>query len=1742
MNELRKFLSIAFFAAIALGFGNKAFAGATDLIISEYCEGGGNNKYLEIYNGTCSTVDLSDYRIWKISNNGSWYENELEISGTLEDGEVFVIANPSAATEILDLADVEWSQANWNGNDALALVKDIDGYWTRIDQIGYSDPDNSPSNFNVAGVSGGCANHTLVRKADVTGGTTDWNASAGTNADNSQWIVYDQDTFDDLGSHDMNTSCGSTRITILDKDFEDGVFDPWITRSVLGSKDWYISSWSGRTYARANGYQQDTEDWLISPPMNFQNYTDEILTFETETRYSGPDLEVLISTDYEGEADPNDATWTELSCTLAPDGSSYQWTASGDVDLSGYDGSAVRIAFKYTSTTSSAQLWDVDEILITGVADPNNLLPTVTTANITDISQDMATGGGEVTDEGSSAVTERGVCLSTRPNPTLNDDYSVDGSGEGEFTSYLIALDTYTTYYVRAYATNSQGTAYGSQKEFTTLPWSLDDSDYAFEEWGAAEFDGTYPESMVFKTTPLGYDYRDPGLDAELPDNYDRGYNETGGSRINGLGEDGISFANTSSSSYKYLGAAVLALNTENRTNIEVDWTAGTIWFNPDSDREYGIRMQYRVGSTGDYIDVVDEDGNPIEYLFEVGNTSEGDEESFSAMLPLEAENKPAVEIRWKYYFKDAQWGGSRPELRLDDIFVTSESAVGTPTRLAITKVKPGNPLARVPFELIVRSLDDAGTPKYVDEDTDVQITLREGAGNLGGTLVGTIPAGSNYVIFDDMTYSRAEEIMLAAEVLDGQNLRSGVKRVTVIARPTLVFDIYPKGHVGAQFPAFKVQAIDPDGEVEINYHNYDVTISMISGPDAISGTMTDNTFKGEATFDDWMFDTPGTYVIIASGEGLEDSYQQTIEIKPIPTMTEILVPQYIKSKESWNAGRRMPMFAMIELDNLHPNTTYRFYTGGRQVGYGSWWDDFDIQEENGAGNNLHYDAENDTYAYSTNRDLNADDGFSTFITGDNQTIKRFWINIVPTANSSFTEGEDVYWLVTLGSEKGTQIRRYPTDKTSTAIDLGAAPENATGIVDLDSRIAPKRHLALYAETNRTMEDGVLRPVSTALVQDDGTDFIDPFDGTYTSTPFYEEIDWTEGGWATLIPNRQYDEEGTQLSSGLFRIDEYLYQNIADYWIDDDAVWNGVNTNDPGDYYYGLDKPIYFETPYVKLENPMEGQESPWCNTGFNMIEFDSRGVQYVDFEISTNFGSSWETIRRGVEANDGEEGWSIPRGVYNGGLNTLRIVASTYPNQTSETGEFRIFDAPVITQEARDLILCRGDDDMLSISASGNDLTYQWYKDDQPIPGATDPIYNIDDADYSTSGLYYCEVAGAGVCPSDFSEEYLVYVATNTKIVREPESQAIVEGGTAIFTVEAHVQGVPDDRYDVQYQWYNGDEPFVNDERVAGAQSDILSIVDLTAADATDQIWVKVIGLCGTEAESQRVGIVVPEITIARDPQGAELCEGEEVWFECDAVSAGGYGTMIYQWQKDGVDLVNDARISGANSSDLHIVGIAPADEGAYACVVTVGPVQATATSAEAQLDVKESARISSQSPITVEVDEGRSFLLDVTAIGDAPLEYQWYFDGDPIEDATSSSYSDADAQQEDAGTYAVKVWNECGEDMSEPFAVTVALLNLSGFEEEAVAGGFVLGTPEPNPVSGSANVFFACPSESFVRLSVVDEFGREVTVLFKGYSAAGVRQTTLDAAEIKAASGVYMLVLETPKGSITRKFVLVK
>ena len=186
-------------------FSLATFSQVTELYFSKYGEGSSNNKFIEIYNGTSEAISLDEYAFPNVSNAPSVvgeYEfwNTFPEGSSIAAGDVFVIAHSSADAQILAVADMTFNFLS-NGDDGFALVKGTEELYAIIDWLGNWDGDPG-TGWDVAGVAAATANHTLTRKSSVCGPNTDWAASAGTDADTSEWIVGDSDSgWSTLGSY-----------------------------------------------------------------------------------------------------------------------------------------------------------------------------------------------------------------------------------------------------------------------------------------------------------------------------------------------------------------------------------------------------------------------------------------------------------------------------------------------------------------------------------------------------------------------------------------------------------------------------------------------------------------------------------------------------------------------------------------------------------------------------------------------------------------------------------------------------------------------------------------------------------------------------------------------------------------------------------------------------------------------------------------------------------------------------------------------------------------------------------------------------------------------------------------------------------------------------------------------------------------------------------------------------------------------------------------------------------------------------------------------------------------------------------------------------------------------------------------------------------------------------------------------------------------------------------------------------
>jgi|GEM_PF-941513 len=225
----------------------------------------------------------------------------------------------------------------------------------------------------------------------------------------------------------------STPSIIHTQNFDSGLV-PWTTYSVIGDQVWTLDTLHGvggskcmKMTGFVNPNSFDNEDWLISAPINLSGFINTSLNFQTAMNYGADTttwFSALISTNYTGSGDPNSATWTPLTATLSP--GSWTWTPSGIIDISALSGQTFYLAFKYTCNTTNARTWEVDNVMVMGVAGNTgyHVGGTLTYANsahtpMNNVTLDLKNGSGNVV--GTTTTNSSGV-------------YSFTGVGNGNYT------------------------------------------------------------------------------------------------------------------------------------------------------------------------------------------------------------------------------------------------------------------------------------------------------------------------------------------------------------------------------------------------------------------------------------------------------------------------------------------------------------------------------------------------------------------------------------------------------------------------------------------------------------------------------------------------------------------------------------------------------------------------------------------------------------------------------------------------------------------------------------------------------------------------------------------------------------------------------------------------------------------------------------------------------------------------------------------------------------------------------------------------------------------------------------------------------------------------------------------------------------------------------------------------------------------------------------------------------------
>lgn len=351
------------------------------------------------------------------------------------------------------------------------------------------------------------------------------------------------------------------------------------------------------------------------------------------------------------------------------------------------------------------------------------------------------------------------------------------------------------------------------------------------------------------------------------------------------------------------------------------------------------------------------------------------------------------------------------------------------------------------------------------------------------------------------------------------------------------------------------------------------------------------------------------------------------------------------------------------------------------------------------------------------------------------------------------------------------------------------------------------------------------------------------------------------------------------------------------------------------------------------------------------------------------------------------------------------------------------------ITNEPSSVAVCAGDSAVFSVIASGDGLTYQWYRGTTAlinsffILGAdSSAITFLSTAAGNVDSNYFVVVTG--LCgPADTSAMVTLSIEAAPTVVTQPVNQTICNGDTVRFSITTSAAA--------NVQWYRGNTALTNSLNLVGADSTVMTFFAANLGDVATNYYAVVSGTCGQPDTSNLATLTVNVATnITTQPLVTQtLCEGDSL--NLSVVATG--STLTYQWFKGSVAVVNAAGITGATSANLTIVSVGTIHAGTDYYVVVTGLCGTPDTSVLASVQVNTSTQITTQ-PVTQTACIGQPASFSVVASGNG-LTYQWrkgnvaLANSGTISGATSSTLTISAVSFADVATnYNVVVNSICG------------------------------------------------------------------------------------------------------------------
>jgi subtilisin-like proprotein convertase family protein/Cu/Zn superoxide dismutase len=385
-------------------------------------------------------------------------------------------------------------------------------------------------------------------------------------------------------------------------------------------------------------------------------------------------------------------------------------------------------------------------------------------------------------------------------------------------------------------------------------------------------------------------------------------------------------------------------------------------------------------------------------------------------------------------------------------------------------------------------------------------------------------------------------------------------------------------------------------------------------------------------------------------------------------------------------------------------------------------------------------------------------------------------------------------------------------------------------------------------------------------------------------------------------------------------------------------------------------------------------------------------------------------------------------------------VVSNAGGSVSSSEAALTLKTVTAITGEPSAQNVCPGEDATFTVAADGNGtLAYQWQTngmnitDNSHYGGCTNATLWVTNVGNADAVNYRCVVAGD--CGSATSSAPAMTFKAATAITQEPLAQSPCLGANATFTVAATGDGM------LTYQWQTNGVNITNDSHYGGCADVTLWVTNVGNADEVDYRCV-VTGGCGIAVSSEPALTLGVVTAITAGPVAQNVCFGSNATF---MVSAIGNGTLLYQWQTNGVDLIDGSHYGGCTTETLTVTNVGVLDTTGvdYNCVVIGGC--GNATSSTAGLTFK-AATVITQQPGNQHVPLSSNATFSVVATGDGTLTYQWRKNGDDLTDGghysgvTTATLTVSGANGSDVGVYACEVNGGCGSVTSSNGTISVS------------------------------------------------------------------------------------------------------